>query len=283
MLDEIISVLFSKPLIAELTKPQAPYSHKQVRAIIEDVAQSSAMRLDPVSMTKLWELITMVFKWQVSLSSNLMDITSRHLCQTKEYASKNNTKLQIQRVQNIVENFKKLLNQNEQASLREEILEWLKIFNVRVSLLLRMGLQNNDGTFVVNNTDTICQEMLKNLGENIYAVTQNGKAVVRCTKEQIRADEPETKINELNLFADQIMSNPNSGNQKNVFTLSIDTKNKDKGEEIKPNENFCNVRLDSENNKLTELLEELVVDCAEDVNRKLTDDLLDMIEVQSDN
>ncbi|KAJ8935117.1 hypothetical protein NQ314_013013 [Rhamnusium bicolor] len=79
VLEEIISVLISKSLIADLMKPQATYSHENVREIVEDVTQSSAMRLDPVSMGKLWDLITMVFKWQVSMSENLLGITLRHL------------------------------------------------------------------------------------------------------------------------------------------------------------------------------------------------------------
>lgn len=272
VLDEIISVLFSKPLVTELIKPQAPYGHQEIRAIIEDVAQSSAMRLDPVSMTKLWELITMIFKWQITLSHDLMEITCRHLRGTQEYTSCSNTKLQIQRVQNIVDNFKKVLTQNEQAALREEILEWLKTFNVRVSLLLRLGLQNNDGTFVVNSS-----EMLKNLGENIYAITQNGK--LRSGKR-----EKETKTDEMKLFADQMIGEKGPGSQKSVFKLSIDAKSGGTGgEATSKNENFDKIVIDKGDNKMAELLEELDIEDSEETDdSKFTDDLLDLIKVESE-
>lgn len=280
VLNEIISVLFSKSLVAELIKPQAPYGHEEIRAIIEDVAQSSAMRLDPVSMTKLWELITMVFKWQITLSHDLMAITCRHLRDTKEYTSCANAKLQIQRVQNIVDNFKKVLSQNEQAALREEILEWLKTFNVRVSLLLRLGLQNNAGTFIANNNDAICSEMLKNLGENIYAVTQNGKVLARCTKRQ--DDVSAIKTSELKLFADEIVGEKSPRNNSNVLKLSIDVNNDKGGETARRSENFDKIMIDKCDNKMAELLEELNVSDSEDTDTKLTDDLLDLIKVESE-
>lgn len=275
VLDEIITVLFSKPLVTELIKPQAPYGHPEIRAIIEDVAQSSAMRLDPVSMTKLWELITMIFKWQITLSHDLMEITCRHLRDTKEYTSCSNAKLQIQRVQNIVDNFKKVLTQNEQAALRGEILDWLKTYNVRVSLLLRLGLQSNDGTFVVNNSDPLCRQMLKNLGENIYAATQNGK--VRSTER-----EDVVKTDEMKLFADQMIGEKSPGNQRNVFKLSIDANNDKIGEVTQRNENFDKIVVDKDDNKMTELLEELNISDAEDSEAKFTDDLLDLIKVESE-
>ncbi|XP_023310013.1 protein OSCP1-like [Anoplophora glabripennis] len=165
VLEEIISVLISKPLIVDLMKPQTTHDHNSVRAIIEDVTQSSAMRLDPISMGKLWDLITMVFKWQVSMSDNLIGITLRHLYEIESYIINPDTHQQLLRVQNLVENFNKILDQKEKTALHEDVLFWLKNYNVRVSLLLRMGLQNMDGNFVVNNLDPIAEEMLRNLGK----------------------------------------------------------------------------------------------------------------------
>lgn len=52
--------------------PQPVNTHEEVRNIIEDVTQSSSMRLDTVSMGKLWDLITMVFKWQLSVTDDVI-------------------------------------------------------------------------------------------------------------------------------------------------------------------------------------------------------------------
>lgn len=53
-------------------RPQTVSSHDEIRNIIEDVTQSSSMRLDLLSMAKLWDLITMVFKWQMSVTDDVI-------------------------------------------------------------------------------------------------------------------------------------------------------------------------------------------------------------------
>lgn len=71
---------------------------------------------------------------------------------------------QLHKVQNLIENFNKMLTLQEKHSLHERVTEWLKKFNVRVSLLLRMGLQDMDGNFMTNNLTPVAEELLKNIG-----------------------------------------------------------------------------------------------------------------------
>lgn len=280
VLDEIISVLFSKPLVTELMKPQEIYSHEEVREIIEDVAHSSAMRLDPVSMNKLWELITMVYKWQITLSPEVVEITMRHLREVDGYVNSSSTHLQLQRAINIIKNFEKIFDQNEKNALREEILNWLSPFNVRVSLLLRMGLQNTDGTFVCNDVDDIAREMLNNLGENIYAVTQNGKALERCIVRQNGVDNSETEIDELKIFADQIVGEKKRNVQENALKLSINVRESGEAKRTNKKETFDRIEVDNKDDKMAEIIKELTLE--EDLNESsLTDELLDMIESEN--
>lgn len=187
-------------------KPQAAYNHESVREIIEDITQSSVMRLDPVSMNKLWDLITMVFKWQVTMSEDLITLTQRHLYEIENYVTNTELHLQLQKVQTMVDNFNKILDKKERLDLLDSTNFWLKDYNVRVSLLLRMGLQSMDGNFVINNLDPIAEEMLKNLGENIYVVTQNG----RILEKKNGSSRKESQVNELQLFVDEMMGDRKS-------------------------------------------------------------------------
>lgn len=258
-------------------KPQPPYTHQKVREIIEEVAQSSIMRLDTVSMNKLWELITMVFKWQVTMSQNLIGLTSRHLLELDDYIVKANTRLQLQRVQNIINNFAKIFTQDEQIVLREEVLHWLKIFKIRVSLLLRLGLQNDDCSFVANNTSSVAQEMLNNLGENIYIVTENGRIQHRSSsssKAVEKSGDQAMEINELKIFADQIMGEKRKSGQEKILTLAI---NKEAvPEDFRKASKFDELEINKNDNRVTELLEELNVS-DEAAAATLKEDLLDMI------
>ncbi|KAJ3645432.1 hypothetical protein Zmor_023090 [Zophobas morio] len=271
VLDEIISVLISKQLMTELMKPQATYSHEAVRDIIEDVTQSSMMRLDPTSMNKLWDLITMVFKWQVTVSEDVIAITLRHLYEIENYVTNPETQLQLHKVQNLVDNFNKILSNKEKKELRDDILYWLKDSNVRVSLLLRMGLQNMEGIFITENLDPLAAKMLKNLGENIYSVTQNGRIL---EKNQNRS-EPE--VNELKLFVDQILGERKMGSgndNRKMLRLAINDQNGNNNEE-ETKKGFDSIDVNTDDNQVQEMMKDMVVGDKEDGS--LRDDLLAMI------
>lgn len=274
VLDEIISVLVSPQLITEITKPQQAYTQDEVKNIIEDIAQCSAMRLDPCSMNKLWDLITMVFKWQITLCTDLVKLTQRHLYEIENYVTQPETQLQLHRVQNLIDNFAKTLSTNELNQLREDILDWHKSFNVRVSLLLRLGLQSNDGTFIANN-DPICQEILRNLGENIYAVTENGKILEKNDDN----DNSKSESQEMKLFVDEIRGDNrknSSTENENILKLTI---NRDSNRDKDDNENkqiFDNISIDTGDNKLSNIMNDLNLnDTLDTTNFK--EDLIDMI------
>ncbi|KAJ8948425.1 hypothetical protein NQ318_007948 [Aromia moschata] len=276
VLEEIISVLLSKQLIADLMKPQATYSHESVREIVEDVTQSSAMRLDAISMGKLWDLITMIFKWQTSMSDDVISITQRHLYEIENYVINQDTQQQLQRVQNIVENFNKVLDRKEKNALHDEVQYWLKDFNVKVSLLLRMGLQSLDGHFVVNNLDPIAEEMLRNLGrtntlgENIYQKTGE-----KTSNRSLNRSPP---VNELQLFANELLGRrqlnaESSEANANIFRLTIsdDNANRAKGKKVA----FDNIDVNIDDNSLQDLMGDMSLQDKEDANFR--DDLLNMI------
>ncbi|KAI4457245.1 oxidored-nitro domain-containing protein [Holotrichia oblita] len=189
VLNQIISILISKELISDMmTLPQAVHSQERMKQTIGDIAQSSIMRLDAISMDKLWDLVTMVYKWQVTLGPDVLKITRRHVSELEDYISNGEVLLQLRRVQNIVDNFGVLLDGHELSRLKVDILDWLSesANNVKVSLLLKMGLQNVDGTFVTTD-DALYrtrqyETILANLGQNIYNLAEAGDGSARSQR-----------------------------------------------------------------------------------------------------
>ncbi|XP_031353614.1 protein OSCP1-like [Photinus pyralis] len=274
VLNNIISVLISPQLIAELTKPQPPLSPEAVKSIIEDVTQSSIMRLDTNSMAKLWDLITMVFKWQVTMTTDIMALTLRHLYEIETYLINPDTHLQLHRVQNVVENFNKIFNKNEKEKLHAGIVEWLQSFNVRVSLLLRMGLQNEDASFTSNNNNAVAEDMLKNLGENIYEVTQNGKILEPDPHEE---EEERLDNKELEVFANEMLgarklSAAENGPNMNLHINEFQRKEKD-DIQLKI---FDNIKVSTPDDALKKIFSDLNLDDFEE-DSSMKDDLLDII------
>lgn len=212
----------------------------------------------------------MVFKWQITLSSDIIGVTLRHLYEIETYLINPETHLQLHRVQNVIENFNKILGKTEKEKIREDILTWMQGYNIKVALLLRMGLQNEDGTFIFDNHNPVAEEMLKNLGENIYEVTQNGKILEQENKE--KANEKENY--ELQTFADEMLGKRkmSSENCPNMRLLINDNKQKD---EIKL-EIFDNIDVSTQDGTLRKIFSDLNLQDV-DVNSSVNEDLLEII------
>ena len=72
--------------IDELFRPQDVYSMHSVRQIFDRLAHSSIMRLNESSMDKLFDLMTMGFKYQMlacSYPQELLHVTLNHLYQLR--------------------------------------------------------------------------------------------------------------------------------------------------------------------------------------------------------
>ncbi|XP_035222998.1 protein OSCP1-like isoform X2 [Stegodyphus dumicola] len=65
VIQDIISTMLNDQFIAELFKPQKMYSRSAMQFVFEKLVHSSIMRLNSNSMGKLYDLMLMVFKYQV--------------------------------------------------------------------------------------------------------------------------------------------------------------------------------------------------------------------------
>ncbi|XP_022118299.2 protein OSCP1 [Pieris rapae] len=168
VLTEIVTVLLHPKLMEDLFLPQPVAPHPVIKQLISDISASSIMKLDEYSTNKLWDLITMIFKWQISVGTNqnIFDITRRHLSGIAAL-------MPITFPKNIfkeaIDNFDTLINKlsdEDYKDLSNTIILWFTQYHSKISVLLRLGLQNRDGSIKLPAMINI--KFLKNLGENIY-------------------------------------------------------------------------------------------------------------------
>lgn len=82
VLQDVVRAMFSPLFITELFKPQEMYTTASTKQIFEKLAHSSIMRLNKSSMEKLYDLMTMGFKYQMITATSpeqYLHITLNHL------------------------------------------------------------------------------------------------------------------------------------------------------------------------------------------------------------
>lgn len=154
-------------------------SQSQARIILTDVACSSVMRLDNNSMDKLLDLMVMVYKWQMYLlrkPEDLIKLTLKHLdCIGKILPELQKLVLIDEAKQKIIDNWE-CLDEDSKYVVVRNLNRWLSPFHTKISLLMRVKLQNSDGTFVDRHeaeNNSFYNYYIKNNGENIYEVISN--------------------------------------------------------------------------------------------------------------
>ena len=86
MLQDVIRTMYNPKFIAELFRGQDVYSMQSTRQIFDKLAHSSIMRLNESSMDKLFDLMTMGFKYQMiacRYPQELLHVTLNHLYQLR--------------------------------------------------------------------------------------------------------------------------------------------------------------------------------------------------------
>uniref|UniRef100_F7EN43 Organic solute carrier partner 1 n=1 Tax=Callithrix jacchus TaxID=9483 RepID=F7EN43_CALJA len=188
VLNDIISTMFNRKFMEELFKPQELYSKKALRTIYERLAHASIMKLNQASMDKLYDLMTMAFKYQVLLCPRPKDVllvTFNHLDTIKGFIRDSPTILQ-----QVDETFRQLI---ENIDVYENISRKMTI-NVffQVSMFLKDKVQNNNGRFVLPVSGPVpwgtelpgLIRMFNNKGEEVKRIEfKHGGNYVRAPKE----------------------------------------------------------------------------------------------------
>ena len=82
VLEDVVRTMFDPAFVEELFRPHDTYSRSSTRGIFDKLAHSSIMRLNKNSMDKLYDLMTMGFKYQILqcvCADQLYAVTMRHL------------------------------------------------------------------------------------------------------------------------------------------------------------------------------------------------------------
>lgn len=181
MLREVTSALLSFEFFSYLstTFGDEMLSVAQTRILLSDIACCSLMRLDVNSLDKLLDLMVMIFKWQMFLMNSpddLLDITLKHLHGICHLMPDQHKMLLVDNAnQYFIQGWNEL-NEDERYSAVRRINLFLEPFHTRISLLIRVKLQNRDGSFVDKMTaasSDFFRYYLKNNGENIYEKITN--------------------------------------------------------------------------------------------------------------
>ncbi|CAM4702912.1 unnamed protein product [Leuciscus chuanchicus] len=126
VMNDIITTMFNKKFLEELFKPQELYSKKALRTVFDRLAHASIMRLNQASMDKLYDLMTMAFKYQVLLCPRPKDIL---------LVSFNH----MDAIRDFVKDTPSILSQVDETNKQL----------VEVSIFLKDKVQNSNGRFVL--------------------------------------------------------------------------------------------------------------------------------------
>ncbi|XP_052889335.1 uncharacterized protein LOC128297688 [Anopheles moucheti] len=180
VLREITEVLLDPKFLHYIATAyqQSMLTVQQCRVLLTDIACCSLMRLDISSMDKLWDLMVMIFKWQMFITNKnaqmLLDLTFRHLDGIGRLIPEMRKQILIDNVKKSLLELWEPLCEDEQTIVHRKVYKWLKPYNTKISILIRMGLQKSNGEFEAEPKNNIFYNYyVNNIGENIYSKTAN--------------------------------------------------------------------------------------------------------------
>lgn len=148
VLRDVIRSMYAPEFIKELFKPQHMYSNESTRQIFEKIAHSSIMRLNKTSMDKLYDLMSMGFKYQllsISAPEELVVVTKRHLSYLQRIVKGTSAAPLVARAATNLDTTYADLPIGEWFLMKQMLASFLQNRRVRVSILLKAKMQHKDG------------------------------------------------------------------------------------------------------------------------------------------
>ncbi|XP_076234021.1 organic solute carrier partner 1 [Calliopsis andreniformis] len=319
VLDDVIAALLNPKTLSSVFEEGPLSSISILRSTLECVVLSSIMKLDKNSMNKLFDLMIMMVKYQLTAASDPREVillTLNHTDAMRDMASNANVQKCVGLVHQMVIDFYSNLTCEEIWNARNDCLKELEPHRVRVSILLRLGLQNDDGSFNVSSQNDdyeknksrlsnvkLCAMEPKGscdssfylfgnrgtlLGKNMYSMTYEMSKLTPKQQSDGPSKDYGTKA-ELDMLAVQLGTEDTS--YKRPFTLNLfsndDNDNTNAGGEnsdSKEDNQSDTVVLKNENTKLNEdyksKLDNVRADLLEDEHEKIKHsmDLLELLD-----
>ncbi|TRY85937.1 hypothetical protein DNTS_032703 [Danionella cerebrum] len=159
VLYDVVRTMFSKAFLDELFQPQEAFTHRTLRTVLTRIVQTSIMRLNTASMDKLYDLITMAFKYQIIMSprpQDLLLITFNHIDGIKELVKDDPGLVnQINEAQRQIIEAYTPFSDGEFQLIRQTILILLQDMQIRISVFLRDKIQKPNGRFVLQTSGPV--------------------------------------------------------------------------------------------------------------------------------
>jgi hypothetical protein len=155
VLHDVCNAMFGSALVAKIFEA-GTYTPSTTKALFQQLAHSSIMRLNESSMSKLFDLMTMGFKFQVMTvcqPRDLIQVTLNHLDALRAMVHTSSACVGL--VDDVHKNFIEAYGNFSFAAwarVRQKILAFFQDRRVKVSLFLQDGLQSPDGMIVVTHT-----------------------------------------------------------------------------------------------------------------------------------
>nr|XP_018917783.1 PREDICTED: protein OSCP1 [Bemisia tabaci] len=161
VLNDIGKIMLNQRCLDELFKPQEVYNRQALKTLFHDLAHASIMRLNEISMDKLFDLMIMVFKYQLvqcSKPQDLLLITLNHLDSIRYLLTTPFCHKQLDVTYFMLIKTYSQVTSGDLQNIRFHLLSFFQDIRIRVSLFLRQGLQNNDGGFIISTNYTLPYE-----------------------------------------------------------------------------------------------------------------------------
>jgi len=155
VLSDVVRTMYYPRFIEELFKAQEMYSMQSTRQIFDRLAHSSIMRLNESSMDKLFDLMTMGFKYQIlscAEPQQLVEITQNHLENLHRLvgATPQLPELLNECVRQVQLSYQHMPLADMNA-MRQMLCTFFQDRKVKVALFLNDKSQNSDGSLVVRS------------------------------------------------------------------------------------------------------------------------------------
>lgn len=169
VLHDVTRAMFAPEFVNELFTPQPTYSQSATRQIFDKLAHTSIMRLSESSMDKLYDLMTMGFKFQLATCEkpeDILNVTLLHLATLKSYLTEESVLDAVDAVDAELRATYGAFAKHEWLAMRRELFRFLGNKRVKVSLLLHEKLQLEDGRMrlPVSAPDTRSRSVLGPVG-----------------------------------------------------------------------------------------------------------------------
>lgn len=153
VLQDVVKAMFSPSFIEELFKPQAMYTLAATKQIFEKLAHSSIMRLNQSSMDKLFDLMTMGFKYQVlqcCSPQQYLHLLLLHLESIKALLGRGSVSDLAQTAIEMAIQTYAPFSMGNWIQLKQAIFRMVQGKRIKVSLFLQHRMQGLDGNLVLD-------------------------------------------------------------------------------------------------------------------------------------